>query len=88
MAAALGGLDALAFTGGVGEGAPAIRAAVAARLAFLGVVLDPASNDTAVEDALVSPPGAPVETGVVRAREDLEIARQVRALLTSSNGLE
>jgi acetate kinase len=85
MAAALGGLDALVFTGGVGEGAPALRAAAAARLAFLGVVIDPAANESVVQDAVLSPPDAGVGTAVVRAREDLEIARQVRTLLTASN---
>lgn len=84
MAAALGGLDALVFTGGVGEGAPALRAAAAARLAFLGVVIDPAANESVVGDAVLSPPDAGVGTAVVRAREDLEIAQQVRALLAAS----
>ena len=45
LAASLGGLDALVFTGGIGENAPAIRMAIAARCAWLGVDLDPAAND-------------------------------------------
>lgn len=81
MAAALGGLDALAFTGGVGEHAPAIRAAAAERLGMLGIAVDAATNEAAQGDAIVSPPGAAVETVVVGAREDLEIARQVRGVL-------
>jgi acetate kinase len=81
MAAALGGLDALVFTGGVGERAPAVRAAAADGLRFLGVAIDAAANDTADEDADVSAASAPARTLVVRAREDLEIAGQVRALL-------
>jgi acetate kinase len=81
MAAALDGLDALAFTGGVGEHAPQIRARAAAGLAFLGVAIDPAANDGAQPDAEVSAPGAAVRTHVVAAREDREIARQVRAAL-------
>ena len=80
MAAALGGLDALAFTAGVGEGSPRLRALAAQRLAFLGVELDPAANDAAAQDALISPSDARVTTLVIGAREDLEIARQVRAL--------
>ena len=44
MAAALGGLDALAFTGGVGENAPAVRAGAADGLGFLGIGLDPERN--------------------------------------------
>jgi acetate kinase len=81
MAAALGGLDALAFTAGVGEGSPRLRALAAQRLAFLGVELDPAANDAAAQDGVISRPGARVVTLVIRAREDLEIARQVRTLL-------
>jgi acetate kinase len=82
MAAALGGLDGLVFTGGVGEGAPTVRSAAAARLAFLGVRLDDAANAAPVggDDVDVGLPGSPVRTFVIRAREDLEIARQVRAV--------
>jgi acetate kinase len=85
MAAALGGLDALVFTGGVGERAPALRAAAAARLGFLGVQLDATANASAVGDDVVSPPDAAVATVVVLAREDLEIARQVRTLFPAEH---
>jgi len=81
MAAALGGLDALVFTAGVGEASPRLRGLAAQRLAFLGVELDPAANDAAAQDAVISPRGARLTTLVIRAREDLEIARQVRAVL-------
>jgi acetate kinase len=81
MVAALGGLDVLVFTGGVGENASAIRARVAADLAYLGVALDPAANDAAAGDAEIGAPGAPVRALVIRAREDLEIVREVRAVL-------
>ena len=81
MVAALGGLDALVFTGGVGERSAPVRAAAADGLGFLGVALDAARNDAPDGDADVSPDGAAVRTLVVPAREDLEIARQVRALL-------
>ncbi|MGZ6708108.1 MAG: acetate/propionate family kinase [Solirubrobacteraceae bacterium] len=81
MAAALGGLDALAFTGGVGERAPELRARAVGGLGMLGVALDPARNAAAGADADVGAPGAPVRTLVVAAREDLEIARGVCALL-------
>jgi acetate kinase len=83
MAAALGGLDALAFTAGVGERSPRLRALAARRLVFLGVELDPSANDAATPDAVISPRGARVTTLVIGAREDLEIARQVRALTAS-----
>lgn len=81
MAAALRGLDAVVFTGGVGEHDAPIRAAACAGLEFLGVALDSGANDAAHADADVSAPGAPVRTVVVTAREDLEVARQTRELL-------
>lgn len=82
MAAALGGLDVLVFTGGVGEHAPTVRAAAAEHLGMLGITIDPAANAAARGDAIVSPAGAAVATVVVAAREDLEVARQVRAALS------
>ncbi|HZD01921.1 MAG TPA: acetate/propionate family kinase [Actinomycetes bacterium] len=82
MAAAMGGLDALVFTGGVGEHQPPIRQAACEALAFLGVGLDPAANLAAGdEDADLSASGARVRVLLVEAREDLEIARETRRLL-------
>jgi acetate kinase len=81
MAASLGGLDALVFTGGVGERSAAVRGRAAAGLAFLGIELDDARNDGAQGDAQISADGSGVSTLVISAREDLEIASQVRALL-------
>ena len=84
MAAALGGLDALVFTGGVGERAPEIRARAAAGLAFLGVASTPGATPAAPR---TSPrPSAAARTLVVEAREDLEIARGVRAALALALG--
>jgi acetate kinase len=84
MTAALGGLDTLVFTGGVGENAAAIRERAAARLTFLGVQVDPEANRTVTPDADISSPGASARTLVLKAREDLEIARQVTHLLAKS----
>ena len=81
MAAAMEGLDVLAFTGGIGEHQPEARAEAAAGLGFLGVAIDPAANAAAAGDAEISAAGPAVRTVVVTAREDLEIARQVRAAL-------
>jgi acetate kinase len=81
MAASLGGLEALVFTGGVGERSAPVRAAAADGLGFLGVAVDPARDAAAAGDADVSADGALVRTLVVRAREDVEIAGQVRAVL-------
>jgi acetate kinase len=81
MAAALGGLDALVFTGGVGERSAAVRAGAAKRLAFLGVAVDPARNEQAAGDAEISGHGASARAAVIAAREDLEMARQARGAL-------
>ncbi|HEY0691429.1 MAG TPA: acetate/propionate family kinase [Kribbella sp.] len=79
MAAALGGLDAIAFTGGVGEHSVPLRAAVTARLGWLGVVLDAESNESA--DGVISPPRAAVGLVVIPSREDVTMAAQARAVL-------
>lgn len=84
MAAALGGLDTLVFTGGVGEHQPGVRQAAAERLAFLGVAVDEARNRSRAADGEISGQGAAVRTWVVTAREDLEMARQVREVLDRS----
>ena len=81
MAAAMNGLDALVFTGGVGEHASEVRADAASGLGFIGVVVDPGLNESIEGDAEIGAGGAAVRTLVVHAREDLEIARQVRAVL-------
>jgi len=81
MVAALGGLDVIVFTGGVGEHHPAIRAGAAEGLAFLGISVDPERNAASSADGEISGEGATVRSVVVTAREDIEIARQVRALL-------
>jgi acetate kinase len=80
MAAGAGGLDVLAFTGGMGEHAPVLRRAAAGRLAHLGVAVDPATNE-ATADADVSGEGATVRTVVVTAQEDVEVARETRRVL-------
>ena len=80
MAAALGGIDVLAFTGGVGEHSAEVRAAAADGLGFLGVRLDPERNRSGPPDRRLGRSGAPVAAVVIAAREDLEMARQVRAL--------
>lgn len=81
MAAAMGGLDAVVFTGGVGEGSASIRQRAAAGLGFLGVEIDAETNAVAAPDADIGRFGALRRAFVVRAREDLEMARQVRAVV-------
>jgi acetate kinase len=82
MAAAMDGMELLVFTGGVGENAPEVRSRAAAGLGFLGVAVDLARNEApGGEDREIGQAGAAVRTFVVAAREDLEMTRQVRALL-------
>jgi acetate kinase len=86
MAAAMNGLDALVFTGGIGEHDPATRAGAAAGLEFLGVALDEERNQAATGDADISAAGAAVRTLRITAREDAEIARQARGVLNRELG--
>ena len=108
MAAAMGGLDALSFTGGVGENSAPIRRRAAEGLAFLGVAVDEraaagtgrgaaagtgrgaaaeaaravvAARGAGEGDREITAPGARVRSFVVAAREDLQIAAEVRAVL-------
>ena len=78
MTAAIGGLDVLVMTGGIGEHAWQVREAVAGSLGFLGVALDEGTNRRATQDADISVSEASARTVVVTAREDIEIAAQVR----------
>jgi acetate kinase len=82
MAAAMGGVDCLAFTGGVGERAASVRSRAAAGLGFLGISLDDEANATARPDAELTGPGrAAARTFVIEAREDVQIARELGRLL-------
>ena len=84
MAASLGGLDALVFTAGVGEHSAGVRAAVCARLAFLQVELDARRNERSAPDTDIASAESTVRVLVIAAREELVIARGVRALLQRS----
>jgi acetate kinase len=88
MAAAMGGLDVLVFTGGVGENSPEIRSRAAGGLSFLGVAVDETRNtleraDRGGEDWEITAPRATARTFVIAAREDRQIAGEVRSLLPS-----
>ena len=84
MAAATAGLEVLAFTGGVGERSAEVRSLAADGLRFLGVEHDADRNTDAAPDAEIGADAAPVRTLVVTAREDLEMVRQARPLLTTA----
>jgi acetate kinase len=86
MVAALGGLDALVFTAGVGEHAARVRARTIDGLGFLGLEIDESRNSGAVGDTDITGTGARASVLVIRAREDLEIARQARAVAAAARG--
>ena len=83
LAAALGGLDALVFTAGIGENSVDIRARIAARLAWLGAVLDPKAN--AAHALHISASDSRVALYVIPTDEELMIARHTLAALSADN---
>jgi acetate kinase len=84
--AALGRLDAVVFTAGVGENAAAVRATALAGLDRLGIMVDPARNAAPTAfGGTISPDGAEVAVLVVPTNEELEIARQTLAVVQRHN---
>jgi acetate kinase len=81
MSASMGGVDAVVFTGGVGESSSRMRDLSCRNLGFLGVELDPERNNKAAGDAGISTSEARTPAWVVTAREDLEMVREVRRVL-------
>jgi acetate kinase len=83
MTAALGGLDVLVFTGGVGERSAEVRAGATAGLGYLGVAIDPNRNCAAAGDGEITAEAAEasVRTVVIEAREDIQIADETRCVL-------
>ena len=81
MTAALGGLDVLVFTAGVGEHSAEIRAGAVEGLRFLGLELDGGANEGSGEDRQIGAAGSPAGILVITAREDLEMGANVRSVL-------
>lgn len=81
LAAALGGVDTLVFSAGIGEQSPAIRARICEGLEFLGVAIDHARN--LQNDAVISREGGRVTVRVIHTDEEREIAASVMALLST-----
>jgi acetate kinase len=82
FAGVMGGVDAVIFTGGIGENAPAVRQRALAGLEFMGLDLDPVKNAAAVgKEADVSAHGARVRTLVIPTNEELIIARDTVRLV-------
>ena len=80
MTAALGGLDALVFTAGIGENSPEVRQAACAKMGFLGIQMDNTRNSAASADQDISSDESRVRVFVIRAQEDWAIARQCAKL--------
>lgn len=80
LAARLEGMDALLFTGGVGENRVKLRASVCERLSWLGVKLDGARNSDCSADTDITERGSAVRVLVIRTREDLMIAQAARSI--------
>lgn len=75
MLTSLGGLDALVFTGGVGENKPEVRAAGCDALSFLGVKIDSEKNQGSPKDTDIATPDSPVRVLVINTQEDWAIAQ-------------
>ncbi len=73
-AAAMGGVDAVIFTAGVGENSPELREAFVQGLEFMGITIDPEKNNVRGEERIVSKDGAPVKVLVIPTNEELMIA--------------
>lgn len=84
FAAALGGVDTLVFSGGIGEHAAPLRARISERLRFLGLALDAERNRAS--ETVISPEGSPVTVCVIRTDEEMEIAEAVCATVRLGAG--
>jgi acetate kinase len=82
MLTVLGGLDALVFTGGVGENSGEVRAALCAQLEFLGLRLDPSKNAKPQGDGDLAAAGSSIPVLMIHAEEEWEIARECWKLAT------
>ena len=83
-AAALGGLDCLVFTAGVGENSASMRARICEGLEFLGVKLDPEKNNTRGKETIISADDSKVTVWVIPTNEELMIAQDTAALVNAA----
>jgi acetate kinase len=84
LAAVLGGLDTLIFTGGIGEKAPSIRRRICGNMEFLGILLGRSLNET--NSSVISRHDSPVTVRVLKTNEELMIARHTWNILMESYG--
>ena len=80
---AMGGADAIVFTGGIGENNPQYREALGKNLAFLGVKIDDAKNHIRGEEVDISTPDSPIKVFVIPTNEELVIARDTLAIVNA-----
>ena len=79
--AALGGVDAVCFTAGVGENSPSFRAHICDNLAYMGVKIDKEANNCRGKEVKISTPDSKVEVFVIPTNEELMIARDTKAIV-------
>lgn len=80
-AAAMGGVDAVVFTAGVGENSPEMRADIVSGLEFMGIAVDPAKNDCHGVERIISPDGSKVKVLVIPTNEELMIAKDTAEIV-------
>ena len=81
-AAAMGGLDAVAFTAGIGENGAIDRAAICEGLEYMGIKLDPERNNTRADEHLISTDDSKVKVFVIATNEELMIARDTQEIVS------
>lgn len=82
-AAAMNGVDAIAFTAGIGENAATVRKDVCGYLGYLGVKIDDAANDAGEDDSIITTPDSKTKVLVVPTNEELMIARETVEVVKS-----
>jgi acetate kinase len=82
--AAMGGADAIIFTGGIGENAVAVRAKILEPLAFLGAEIDPVRNASDAKEKVITRDGSRIAAWVVPTNEELSIAQKTKAVVETA----
>lgn len=84
-AAAMGGVDAVVFAGGIGENAVDVRSKVLAPLGFMGIKIDELKNRSKEKEKIISAPNSRVKAMVVATNEELMIAMKTKSIVSESN---
>ena len=79
----MGGVDAIVFTGGIGENNPHYRTRVAEKIKFLGTEIDEEKNSIRGEEVEISVPGSKVKMFVIPTNEELVIARDTLEIVNN-----